>query len=132
MDDIESEAVRALGAIGTKIQQAQAEEADVIMRFKSSEHTAINTTSQWKNAFAQLFEKLRYIYDRYNIIMRETAARRIQRAVWLKLFLWCVCIYIYTRFCDTLVFLFIHIYTSLWYECTHIQQRFVIKCTHKL
>ena len=103
MDDIELEAARALGAIGAEIQKAQAEEADTIMRFKSSEHTAIKTTSQWKNTFAQLFEKLRYIYDRYNIIMRETAARRIQRAVWLKLFLWYVCMYVYTRFCDTLV-----------------------------
>ena len=97
MDNIESEAARALGTIGVEIQKAQAHEADIIMSFKSSEYTAINTTSQWKNTFAQLFEKLRYIYDRYNIIMRETAARRIQRLVWLKLFLWYVylCMYVH-------------------------------------
>ena len=88
MDDIESEAARALGNVGAEIQVAQAHEADIIMSFKSAEYTAINTTSQWKNTFAQLFERLRYIYDRYEIIMRETAARRIQRAVWLKIFLW--------------------------------------------
>ena len=88
MDDIEAEAARVLDGIGEDIKKAQAEEADVIMNFKSAEYTAINTTSQWKNTFAQLFERLRYIYDRYNIIMRETAARRIQRVVWLKIFLW--------------------------------------------
>ena len=66
----------------------KAAEAQVIMDFKSIEYTIINSTGHWKNVFSQLFEKLRYIWERYNGILRETAARRIQRTVWRRLYKW--------------------------------------------
>ena len=77
-----------MALIGEKIYESQAAEAQLIMDFKSAEYTVINSTAHWKNVFSQLFEKLRYIWDRYNIVLRETAARKIQRVVWRKLYKW--------------------------------------------
>jgi hypothetical protein len=88
MEDIRAEAEKQLHIVGQEIRSAQAVEAGIIMEFRAAEFTAINSTKQWKESFSHLFEKLRYLFARFENIRRNTAARFIQRVVWRKLFLW--------------------------------------------
>jgi len=88
MNDLKEAAEKELSMIGDEIQQAQALEAQVIMDYRSAEFTAINTINQWKEVFSKLLKKLTRANRNLNMVLSHVAARKIQRAVWRKLFLW--------------------------------------------
>jgi hypothetical protein len=88
MNDLKAAAEKELSSIGNEIQQAQAVEAQVIMEYRSVEFTAIKAINQWKEVFGNLFKKLTRGNQNLRIAILNLAARKIQRAVWRKLFLW--------------------------------------------
>lgn len=88
MDSIKKEADSAIAKLGRELKEIQEKEAYAVMKFKEWDHVITEIVKKWRKKYLKNIENVKLIIKRVDGILKETAARIIQKSARQKFLLY--------------------------------------------